>query len=267
MDTHTGSDTMAACNPLATPERIAFAGDWHANTAWAREAIWHAQENGADVIVQLGDFGYHFRPAFLAALTDVLAVTELPLLFVEGNHENHKWLLSKPIAHNGLRPLSEWIWHIPRGFRWTWAGTRFVGLGGAHSVDGIWRRESGDLWQREERITEEQAAAVAAGGRADVLIAHDCPAGIDIPGLEPNQFPEIEILRAAEHREILRGVVDAVQPTAIWHGHYHVEHWQTVDLGYGPVTVNGLNCDGKKINANVKVVALTDLPQGIQATA
>lgn len=252
-------------DPLAEPARIAFAGDWHAQTPWAVHAIEHAAQRGADVVVHLGDFGYRFRPAYLRALNAMCAGHKLPLLFVEGNHEDHRWLARRPVGEDGLRHLTGWIWHVPRGFRWTWGGVRFLGLGGAHSVDGMWRRQIGELWQREETVTVEQAEQVAAGGPADVMVMHDCPAGVDIPGLlPPGTFPEIEIMRADEHRTLLRGVVDQVQPRAIWHGHYHSRYTATPDLGYGPVQVTGLDCDGTTLAANVEVVDLADLAQLVQ---
>jgi len=54
--------------PLATPARIGFAGDWHMNAAWAVAAIRHAAERRADVIVHVGDFGYTFDGRFVRRL-------------------------------------------------------------------------------------------------------------------------------------------------------------------------------------------------------
>jgi predicted phosphodiesterase len=250
-------------DPLAEPDRIGVCGDWHGDGVWGALVIGYATARGASAIVHLGDFGEHFHPRYLRTLDRALAVGEVPLLFVDGNHEDHRWLARQPLDERGLRRISDWVWHLPRGFRWQWAGLRFLALGGAHSVDGIWRRKEGELWQREERITDEQAAAVAAAGPADVLVAHDCPTGVPIPGIDvrgpddpPVKFPMIELLRAAEHRQILRGVVDQVQPRAIWHGHYHVAYESYADLGYGPVCVAGLNCNRSSLPENVCVVDL-----------
>lgn len=40
---------------LATPARIAIAGDWHADTDYGVVAIEHAAKRDATVLVQLGD--------------------------------------------------------------------------------------------------------------------------------------------------------------------------------------------------------------------
>jgi Calcineurin-like phosphoesterase superfamily domain len=246
-------------NPLTTPQRLAIAGDWHGDTNWACQAAWHAHSRGADVLIHLGDFGYEFRPHFLTRLTETLTAAGLPLLFVDGNHDDHLWLARRKVGRNGLRQLTDWVWHIPRGFRWRWGDLKFCGLGGAHSVDAGWRRRGGLMWQPQERITETQATIVKGGGRCDVLFSHDCPAGVDIPGLHPGDFPAAELLRAAEHRQLLREIVDVVQPRVIWHGHYHQRYEQKVNFGFGPVKVCGLAENGSAIAGNLTIVDLTDL--------
>nr|WP_221374522.1 metallophosphoesterase [Actinoplanes polyasparticus] len=253
-------------DPLTTPERIAFAGDWHENAEYAARAIRHAKNAGADVLIQLGDFGYNYGRHFLALVSAAAMYQRLPVLFIDGNHENFPKLHSYPIGADGLREVSDWVWHLPRGFRWEWSGIRFLALGGAHSVDRPWR-QPGLSWWKDEAITEEQAAQAISGGPTDVLIAHDCPIGVDIPGLQPDAFPPLEILRAEEHRGVLRRVVEAVRPQWIWHGHYHQQYGQTVDLGYGPVTAVGLDCDGSDLRSNVQVVTLANLVALQQATA
>lgn len=245
-------------DPLAEPRRIAFAGDWHANATWAEDAIDYARQQGAEVIVHLGDFGYQFNPHTLSWITNSLDAAGIPLLFVDGNHERFPTLLRYPIGDNGLRQLTDRIWHLPRGFRWMWGGIRFLALGGAYSVDRPWRRP-GVSWWPEELITPQQAKRTIERGPADVLVSHDCPVGVDIPGLRPDLFPALEILRADEHRQLLRTVVDAVRPRQIWHGHYHQDYGRTVDFGYGLVKVTGLDCDGSSVEANVRVVDLADL--------
>jgi Icc-related predicted phosphoesterase len=252
----------SAPDPLATPARIAFAGDWHANTRWAVTAVNHAAECGADVIVHLGDFGYEFRAAFVGGLDRALARTGLRLLFVDGNHEDFPTLLRHPVRPNGLRQLTDRIWHLPRGFRWNWGGVQWLALGGAHSVDRPWR-EPGSSWWREETITEEQARSAAAGGQADIMVSHDCPSGVDIPGLAESShlWPAEELVAADLHRDRLRTVVDSVRPRSIWHGHFHRRYDTSADLGYGPVQVTGLDCDGSTLDGNISVVALADIPR------
>lgn len=246
----------AVRDPLAEPGRVAFAGDWHMDAVWAVQAIQHAAAERAEVIVHLGDFGWTFDPRFVERVHEALHAVDLVLLFVDGNHEDHDRLLAYPVADNGLRPVTDRIWHLPRGFRWTWHGQRWLALGGAHSVDRP-RRTLGVSWWPQETITTGQALETMADGPADILVAHDCPAGVTIPGIDdrtgPPPFPASEIRRTDEHRHLLRAVVDRVQPRWIFHGHYHVAYSTTVGFGYGPVTVTGLDRDGSDLHLNVAV--------------
>ncbi|MET7393783.1 metallophosphoesterase [Dactylosporangium sp. NPDC005572] len=242
----------------ADPQRVAFAGDWHANTRWAVTAIDYAKQQGADIIVHVGDFGYDFPATFLRNVTKALARAGLHLWFVDGNHEDFDLLSRYPIRGNGLREVTDRIWHIPRGHRWEWAGTSFLGCGGAHSVDRPWR-EPGVSWWRQETITEEDAARCVAGGPVDVLVAHDCPAGVMIPGVDdrdgPPPFPPLELQLANEHRQVLRRIVDALQPALIVHGHYHVLYTARPEFTNRP-RVLGLDCDGTALERNVRVYEL-----------
>jgi hypothetical protein len=100
-----------------------------------------------------------------------------------------------------------------------------------------------------------------AGGPADVLVSHDCPSGVDIPGLSASAslWPAEELVAAEAHRARLRTVVDAVRPRAVWHGHFHQRYSTVAELGYGPVAVHGLDCDGSTLDKNVSIVALDEI--------
>lgn len=253
--------------PLDTPETIAMVGDWHAHLRPAQWAIGHGVEQGADVFVHAGDFAAHMPDWYLIGVTAALKRVRRHLLFVAGNHDNHHILRALPInPRNGLQQVTEHIWHIPRGFRWDWDGVRFLGLGGAHSVDRTWRLRDGSMWQPEEAITREDADAVIAAGRADVMICHDCPTGVTIPYPNPApDFPPFELEEAHRHRQLLREVVEAVQPAFLWHGHYHVRYDQLAHLGYGPLVVYGLDRDrhgtDQHLKDNVHIVPLATLKE------
>src|SRR5690242_15028357 len=192
---------------LAEPSRIAFAGDWHMNRYFAERAVDHAKNRGADVIVHLGDYGYTFDAGFVRAVETALQRARIALLFVDGNHEDHQLLLNQPVGGDGLRRISTHVAHLPRGFRWQWGGVDFLAMGGAHSVDRPYR-VPGVSWWPEETITPRQVQEAGAMGSADVLIAHDCPEGVVVPGIDdratPAPFPPAEIERSNAHRRLLR---------------------------------------------------------------
>jgi predicted phosphodiesterase len=237
--------------------KIAYAGDWHANTQWAVKAIEYARENGAEHIIHLGDYGYDFRPSFRNDVELALAQAHIKLWFVDGNHEDFNWLYKQPVNESGLRKISEHVYHMPRGFRWEWEDVKFLAVGGAYSVDRRWRKLN-ESWWAEEVITDEQVQEAIKGGPADVLISHDCPAGVEIPGLESTSkmFPPLEILRSNEHQMLLNKIANVVQPKVIWHGHYHRRYSTVANLGYAYVEVHGLDMDATNLKDNVVIVDL-----------
>jgi predicted phosphodiesterase len=233
---------MSIEHPLATPERLAVLGDTHGDTDFALRALAYARhDRGADVVLQLGDFGFTWPESPFAAGVSALACDlDMPVLWVDGNHENHDALDAIPIdPATGLRPIAPGVWHLPRGYRWTWGGLRFLALGGATSLDSH-LRTPGLNWFPQESLSRDDVHHAVSGGPADVMLCHDAPDGVDIPGLTPNQFPPAAIRGAEQHRRILRLTVDRVQPRWLFHGHYHVSY--VADLagrGYR-CTVRGL---------------------------
>lgn len=219
------------------PSTIALAGDWHANTPYAVASIAHARAGGAQAIVHLGDFGYRFEPEFLAALDDALG--DVPLYFIDGNHERFPWLLAQPIDGRGVRPLSRRIAHLPRGFRWSWSGRSWLALGGAHSVDRLFRAP-GEAWWPHEPLSTDDVRRAIAPGPTDVLVCHDAPAGIPVPHTYANgTFPAADEAAGEAHRDLVRAVVDRTWPRLIAHGHFHQHYRSTL----GAATVLGLAHD------------------------
>lgn len=228
---------------------IAFAGDWHGNFPYTRKALNYSAKHGAEVVVHVGDFGVWSPYNYIQAVGDEAARLGLQVFFVDGNHEDHPWLNAQPIREDGFRVLHDNVAHIPRGTVWTWDNVNFMGLGGAHSVDRQWRRD-GVEWFREETLTYGQAfEAGSTVHDIDIMITHDCPNRVDIPGIagNPHGFPPVEIALAEKHRELLGFVVDSVQPKILVHGHYHVNYDDVRDS----TIIKGLDCDGKPLDKNV----------------
>lgn len=243
---------------MREPSKLMLAGDWHGNTMWAVKAIHHAKRNGADTILQLGDFGY-WRDGiegldtrkYFRVMHRTLEECGIDLYWIDGNHEDHSCIENTPGATALTLAGYRRITHLPRGFRWDWWGMTWMALGGAYSVDKPWRHE-GVSWWPEESLTDEQIAYATRPGNVDVIVAHDAPFGVDIPGIGPahkgGQFPIDQLVASEEHRRKVAHVVDAVSPTMFFHDHYHVryQNW------YGPhrMYVAGLDCDGTTLDEN-----------------
>lgn len=256
---------------ITFPEHVdtaAVAGDWHGDTRYACRAIMAA--SSADFLLHTGDFGYWFRPDYLDALNRTAEFCDSIIAFVDGNHEDFDWLLAQPVDDDGVRRLRERVWHLPRGFRWTWQGVRFLALGGAVSPDKDWRiaqqaaRPGDRCWWPQEQITDADVALAIAGGPVDVMICHDVPAGVpgDALGITGNPFgfdPAI-LAECDHHRGRLRRVVDEVSPSRLWHGHYHRRYSHALEtVGGNRCTVEGLGANNGTVADNLRVVRLADL--------
>jgi hypothetical protein len=233
------------------PARVGVAGDWHGNTAWAVRAVGKISallpRDGPRVILQLGDFGIwpgRDGREYLSRLDAALAAASAELCFVDGNHEDFPQLAGLRPGPDGRERVTERIWHLPRGHRWRWHGRDWLALGGAVSLDRAVRTAGVDWWPEEE-ITRRQAASVIEAGPADVMVTHECPAGVEhaFPPPPPSWSPA-DLRRSDAHRGLLREVVLAVRPRWLMHGHLHLSYQRRVDLGNGPIEVTGLDCDG-----------------------
>ena len=212
-------------DPLATPDRFAVIGDIHEDWGFGSRALSYAAARCATVALQVGDFGFWRRDSvFVAAMSATACSLGIPLLWVDGNHEHHPALAALPIdPATGLRPVAAGIWHLPRGFTWTWGSVRFLALGGAHSVDRV-GRVPGMTWFPDETLHRSDIERALHVDAVDVMITHDAPAGVSIPGVRPQDWPEADIRSAEAHRVILRGVADQLRPRWWFHGHYHVAY-------------------------------------------
>ncbi|WP_084385699.1 metallophosphoesterase family protein [Rhodococcus sp. WMMA185] len=243
-----------------TPRRVAIAGDWHANTDYARQVIAYAAKRNADILVHLGDFGYSFKDSYLDAIDAALAAEDMVLGFVEGNHEDFDWLLAQPVAEDGLRYLRGRIVHLPRGLRWNWGQTRCLALGGAHSIDRFLRTE-GKSWWPQEQISGADVRTAVDGGPVDVMFCHDCPGGIEVPGMARDRygFPPEELAESEANRAKLRFVVDRVRPCRLWHGHFHHRYRTILEGADYRTVIDGLGRDNNPIDNNMVVLNLGDV--------
>jgi hypothetical protein len=236
-------------SPIADPGQLLLAGDWHGDADWARHVIDQAPAgcNGSRLIVQLGDFGVwpgRSGVRYLDRVAAALEACDATCLFLDGNHEDFPQLAALRVRPDGLRELRPRLFHLPRGTRWTWRGLRFLALGGATSLDRPWRTPNIDWWPAEE-LTDDDVDGAIRGGGCEVLLTHDAPSGIDVPGIPPPSAWEAEeVERADQHRRRLRQVVDAVRPTWLFHGHFHSRYGATLQIVDGHrVQVSGLSND------------------------
>jgi hypothetical protein len=145
----------------------------------------------------------------------------------------------------------------PRGTRWTWHGLTWLALGGATSLDRVGRTE-GVSWWPEEALTIADADRAVAGGPVDVMVTHDAPAGVTVPGAGSYLWREETMNASYLNRELLREVVDVVGPTHLFHGHFHTAYTADLDLGGDlHAAIRGLD----KENAGLRNLVHLDLAE------
>jgi hypothetical protein len=236
--------------------RVLMVGDLHCNTATAIKAFEFAAAVGADVILQVGDFGFWPRTEagrkFLRKTEARLAQLGLDLWWVDGNHDDLQALRSRPVEADGRRRVSEHMWHLPRGHRWVWGDTVWVAAGGAVSLDRCWRTE-GVSWFRDEALTYAEVDRIIADGPAGVVVSHDAPWGVGTLerrfGLNlavaerESSWPDDLLQQSDDHMRLVRRLADWVLASRVFHGHHHVRYDDLLTTSHGMVEITGLGDD------------------------
>lgn len=230
--------------------RILIAGDTHGELNWSKRLVKYAAEHRIKTILQVGDFGYwphrNAGQTFLVELSKACVARNIHWYWIDGNHENHDWLDAEgAFGADEFKETYPNLFYVPRGHRWVWSGISFLGLGGAVSIDRQYR-VPGDSWWAREAITMADADKACAGGKADVMITHDAPDGVNFP------IEMISHSASQAHRELLRQVVNEVNPRLLIHGHYHERFTSMV----GNTATEGISRDG----TGAKGFAILNLP-------
>jgi len=238
--------------PTGATARLLVAGDTHGNLGWLSELAALAEEQRCEGIIQLGDFGFWPDPkvlrecarvvlneGWLTAVADALASHDVWLRVIDGNHDFHPGALAAhPPDGRGIAVVRDdrldWA---TRGARWEWCGVRFGALGGAYSIDKMWR-EPGVTWWETERITDAQRDLLGAEP-LDVLLTHDAPQGVGWPEVDVGG-PKVDPASRANREQVERAR-RATRPSVLLHGHYHLRYRTTMsDPG---TRVEGLAAD------------------------
>lgn len=231
-------------------ERVLLTGDVHGNTMWLTgHVLAQAQRYGCQLVLQLGDFGIwpgSGGERFLDVVDREAAKARIPVWFIDGNHEDFDQLLALPLDASGRRPVREYITHIPRAHRWSWAGRTALACGGAASID-MDLRIPGRTWWPQEAITDDDVQRCVAGGAADILLSHDIQA--ELPLTDPHEdlatLGSFVFQRINDNRMRLQRIVEAVRPTLQVHGHWHMPYDRIFErrVDRAEVRVVSLNCD------------------------
>lgn len=217
-----------------------IAGDWHGNEEWAVKMLALFADRGVERIYHLGDFGlWHDDQgmSFMAAVNKACGDAGMVIDVTLGNHENMVMFDAMP-RNDIFRVMDQFpnIRYFERGARWTDGNLSFVSLGGANSIDRFTRHANINWWEGEQ-IGYGDIMRTREGGFANVMLTHDCPAGVAVVNDDDDSHGEgrlpwsEEAKEYAQHSRVaIRAAVDAVKPDVLFHGHFHWSATLTTDL-------------------------------------
>jgi len=203
--------------------KVLFVGDTHMGPENILIASQAAIESDADMIIQVGDFGYTFDATEQGrTFLERVEQSTIPWYFIRGNHDSTEWILLNSQLDLLYGDEPEWVWEnlkwIPDGCFMEIDGVTFAFQGGANSVDK-WARTPHISWWPDE----SPVPLAAAGRTADVLVCHDIPDSLRghlFTHLDP-MSPKMEF-ESLKSRLTVEDYFQQVQPKIVIHGHYHI---------------------------------------------
>jgi len=234
---------------------VLVVGCTHSNTGWLKNHVLPAAKDlEVDAVLVTGDFGYWpSNQKFINTAARSYEKYGVEVWFIDGNHEDFPRLkrsinTKRPLDDNDLSPvcLDGSLYYIPRGAYVSVGGLKVIGVGGAVSIDRLYR-EPGISWFQEEEVTKADLDNVSFTGHADVMVSHDAPSGWAIPGLIPvNEMTKewiYQLPACNKHRSTMREAFEAVTPKLIMHSHYHTGYDLVSKESWGDVEVVGIDRD------------------------
>lgn len=147
------------------------------------------------------------------------------IYFCDGNHENHDDLdrIRKlhPFAESLHTPIEVLpnVFYCPRGTVLYHEGKKILFMGGAYSIDKMWRTPGYD-WFPQEQISWRDLDTIEDVGKVDIVISHTCPESF-LPAIIsklPGGFWEKKNDPSTSY---LEWVLEKCRPEEWFFGHWH----------------------------------------------
>jgi len=219
--------------------KIYLLGDIHGDFNVVANLITTAERDS--LIVQVGDFGVGFNvdkeKRSLNKLNELLVSKNIALYAIRGNHEN-KQCFSNPakfgFEYSNLHLLSDYTYKSINGKNWLF-------IGGATSIDRVYRTEGRDYWADEKldyQISKvKKCDVLITHSSPDVCFPHDTPYGLRkiIEQFNPPRaYAEVEVLYKdlTEEREKLGKIFKKASPSYLYFGHLHAKSEEIINGCY-----------------------------------
>lgn len=213
-------NTNNSIYPAIIKDAVLIIGDIHGAFNRLKDLVWKQQIENCCLIC-VGDLGVGFKHPNVEQqnfkdLNDFFAKRSIVFLSIAGNHDD-------PSYFNGSVNLNNFKL-LPDYTRILINGEEFLFVGGATSIDRLYRVPSVSYWEDEVFVLKPELA-----GKCDVLITHSAPYWIgpfDKEGLsmwcekDPTLWDEC-FKERMQHDELIK----LCQPWKSYHGHFHSSHW------------------------------------------
>lgn len=210
----------------ASPEELQYL-----NPRYLRGKYGSKCENTFIFILGDGGFLWHedpysdFNGELISTLNSWMKELNSILIVVPGNHENYKRIYSlSKISIDGnckgeFREISPYIRYTERYGEYTFEGKEFFILGGAKSIDKIYRHEG--EWFSDETFSIEEMQHIIClikDNQYDYVLAHTCPDYI-IHQIFDSCYRD-------SNSEFFDRVMNYISPKVWYFGHFHPEKIQ-----------------------------------------
>ena len=211
----------------ASPDELQFLRPEYLRTKFGQKC-----ENTIIVILGDGGFLWHEDPysdfggELITTLNNWMKELNSTLIVVPGNHENYKRIYSLPKVHlkeknfeGDFREISHYIKYTERFDEYSFEDKYFLVLGGARSLDKMYRHE-GEWFSDETFSIEEKDIIVSLikDAEYDYVLAHTCPDYV------VRQI--FETVYRDSNAEFFDRVMNYISPKAWYFGHFHPEKIQ-----------------------------------------
>lgn len=218
-------------------EKILVIGDIHGKFKFFTEYIEESiKKHGRfKYIIQLGDFGFwpHFSKCSInfPILKEYFDKIKIPLLWVDGNHEDHSILQKVEVFEKSIwNRFGKYVFYKKRGSYIELKDKVFLFIGGAKSIDKHLRTETVN-WFKEEEATREQSHEILKSLieikniKKDIIVfTHSMPYENGM-----KYFFCLEKKEASWQNKFLFEILKELKPEKWFHGHYHVDMDYKID--------------------------------------
>ena len=161
---------------------IYITGDTHGDIDFKKLlALKEINPTYEDYLIICGDAGICWSIQTFSYFKDLYNSIGITIIFIDGNHENFEMLNNMPLVeYKGamMHQIDEHIFHVLRGEIMNIDGKSFLCIGGATSIDKMYRTPYLSWWPEEEITIHDIDNAISnlakVENKVDYVITHCC---------------------------------------------------------------------------------------------